>query len=39
VTDAEQFRVVAQHARQPVKGNAAAEVVHVVNADVGREPS
>ena len=37
--DVAQFRVVAQHARQPVIGNAAAEVMHVVNADVGREPA
>src|SRR6185312_10221477 len=39
VTELAQFRVVAQHARQPVKGNTTAEMVHVVNPDVGCEPA
>src|SRR5271166_4870580 len=39
VTDLAQFRVVAQHARQPIKGDTTAEMVHVVDADVGCEPA
>ena len=37
--DVAQFGMVAQHARQPVIGNAAAQMVHVVNADIGGEPA
>src|ERR1700744_1835932 len=39
VTDLAQFRMVVQHARQPVKGDTTAEMVHVVDADVGCEPA
>src|SRR5215831_20749293 len=39
VTDLAQFRVVAQHARQLVKGDTTAEMVHVVDANVGCEPA
>ena len=39
VTDLAQFRMVAQHVRQPVKGDATAKMVHVVDADVGCEPA
>jgi len=38
-TNLTQFRVVAQHARQPVKGNTTAEMVHVMDADVSCEPA
>src|ERR1044072_5755248 len=38
-SDVTQFRVITQHARQPVIGNTAGEMVYVVNADVGREPA
>ena len=31
--------MVVQHARQPIVGDAAAEVVHMVHADVGGEPA
>ncbi len=33
------FRMVAKHLRQPVIGDAAAEVMDVVHADIGREPA
>ena len=39
VTDLVQFRVVAQHVRQPVEGDTTAKMVHVVDADVGCEPA
>ena len=31
--------MIAQHLRQPVIRDAAAEVMHVVNADIGGEPA
>jgi hypothetical protein len=31
--------MIAQHFRQSIKGNAAAKMMHVVHADVGREPA
>jgi len=31
--------VIAEHMRQPVEGNAAAQMMHVMNADIGREPA
>jgi len=39
MTDVAQFGVVAQHARKPVTGNTTTEMVHVVDADIGREPA
>jgi hypothetical protein len=39
VTDLAQFRVVAQNERQAVKGDMTAEMVHVVDANVGCEPA
>src|SRR6516162_7004967 len=38
-TDLAQFGVVAQHARQPVIRNTTAEMMHVVDPDVGCEPA
>src|SRR3954447_4301962 len=37
--DGGQLRIAAQHFRKPIKGDAAREMVNVVNADVGREPA
>src|ERR1700730_1130242 len=37
--DPGESRVVAQHERQPIIGDAAAQVVDVVNADIGGEPA
>src|SRR6185312_11859864 len=37
--DRAQLRMIAQHARQAIVGNAAAEVVDVMDADIGREPA
>ena len=34
-----EFRVVAQNLRQPVIGDAATEVMHMVHADIGGEPA
>lgn len=39
MTDVAQFRVVTQHPWQSVIGNTTAEVMHVVNTYVGREPA
>jgi len=37
--DVAQFRVVAQHAVQAVIGHPGAEVMHMVDADIGGEPA
>src|SRR5258707_9424691 len=37
--DAAEVRMVAQHQRQSVKGDAAAQMMDVVNADIGSEPA
>ena len=37
--DLRQLRMLAQHQRQPVIRNPAAEMVHMVNADIGGEPA
>jgi hypothetical protein len=37
--DAVEVRMVAQHQRQSVKGDAAAQMMDVVNADIGSEPA
>ena len=39
LADAAEFRVVAQHERQSVAGNTAAQMMDVVRADIGGEPS
>src|SRR6266545_8136055 len=37
--EAVEVRVVAQHERQPVIGNAAAQMMDVMNVDIGGEPA
>src|SRR6266446_3235790 len=37
--DAVEVRMVAQHQRQSVKGDAAAQMMDVVNADISGEPA
>src|SRR5882672_10207673 len=34
-----ELRVVRERARKPVTGNPAAQMMHVVHADIGREPA
>ncbi len=38
-SDLAELWMFAQHARQPVIGNAAAKMMHVVDADIGGEPA
>jgi hypothetical protein len=34
-----EFGMVAQDSRQPIEGNAATQMVHMVNANIGSEPA
>ena len=36
---ADQLKVVAQHARQPIVGNAVTQMMNMVNPDIGRVTS